>query len=601
MAPRTTLGVRDAAHLVHPVTEPRKMAEEGPRIVTEGDGWWITDDRGNRIIDGFAGLWCVAVGHGRPEIAEAIARQLATLEYATTFHGQSHPVAIDLAERLTGMFPPEWGLAHVMFSSGGSEANETNFKLVRMYWALRGEDRRKTIVARNHGYHGLTIATMSATGIMPMHWNFGPEAPGFAHIPAPYCYRCELGKTFPECGLACADSLAEYVEREGPDTVGAFIAEPVIGAGGIIPPPPGYFERIREICDRYGILFIADEVVCGFGRTGTMFGMEQLGARPDIVTLAKGLTSGYVPLGASVVSEEIWSTITERMPQRMPLSHGFTYSGHPVCCAAALANLDIIEGEGLAENARKVGTHLLEKLSELERYDSVGQVRGLGLMAGIELVADKETRRGFTDPHMACERVEHEAWDRGLYCRAMGIEVVGLAPPLTIDTETADRMVEILADSIEAMEADILARERSRPARPSVSVATVAEFFDIVLPARLAEQAPAAGGGTAAGAGGDAGGGGGDAGGGGGETLYVAFDLPGEGGGQWLLTVTPGGATISRRDPSVAVAATVRATAEDFVKVVNGELSGADAFMSERLAVDGDLNAAMQLMALGIL
>jgi putrescine aminotransferase len=590
---RTPLSLRDAAHLLHPVTEPRKMDAEGPRIVTEGDGWWITDDRGRRLIDGFAGLWCVAVGHGRPEIAEAVARQMATLEYATTFHGQSHPVAIELAERLVGMFPATWGLSHVMFSSGGSEANETNFKLVRMYWALRGEDRRKTIVARSHGYHGLTIATMSATGIMPMHWNFGPEAPGFAHIPAPYCYRCELGKTFPECGLACADSLAEYVEQAGPETVGAFIAEPVIGAGGIIPPPPGYFARIREICDRYGILFIADEVVCGFGRTGTMFGMEQLDARPDIVTLAKGITSGYVPLGASVVSEEVWSTIRERMPEKMPFSHGFTYSGHPVCCAAAMANLDIIERDGLVANARDVGAHLQERMAELTRYDSVGEVRGVGLMAGVELVADKEGRRGFSDPHGACERVEHEAWERGLYCRAMGIEVVGVAPPLTIDRETADRMVEILADSIEAMETDVLARERSRPARPTISVATAAEFFDDVLPAQLAAQAaqaPAAGEGDGAadGAGNN-------------EPLLIAFDLPGEGGGQWMLTVIGGGATVSTRDPSVAVAATVRATAADFVKVVTGEMSGADAFVSERLAVDGDLNAAMQLMSLGII
>lgn len=585
MAP-TPLAARDAAHLIHPVTEPRKMADEGPRIVTEGDGWWITDDRGRRLIDGFAGLWCVAVGHGRPEIAEAIARQLATLEYATTFHGQSHPLAIDLAERIAGMFPPEWGMSHVMFSSGGSEANETNFKLVRMYWALRGEDRRKTIVARNHGYHGLTIATMSATGIMPMHWNFGPEPPGFAHIPAPYCYRCELGKTFPECGLACADSLEEYVEREGPDTVGAFIAEPVIGAGGVIPPPPGYFARIREICDRHGILLVADEVVSGFGRTGTMFGMEQMDARPDIVTLAKGITSGYVPLGASVVSEHVWSTITERMPERMPLSHGFTYSGHPVCCAAALANLDIIERERLVDNARDVGAYLQERLGELRRFDSVGEVRGAGLMAGIELVADKDTRRGFADPHVACERVEHEAWERGLYCRAMGIEVVGLAPPLTVDRATVDRMVEILADSIEAMEADVLAHERSRPARPALSVATAAEFFGEVLPAKLAADAGEASGDGA----GEAA-----------APVHIAFDLPGDGGGQWLLTVAYGGATVAELDPSVAVAATVRATAEDFVKVVNGELSGADAFVSQRLAVDGDLNAAMQLMSLGII
>ena len=520
-------------------------------------------------------MWPSATGDA--VIIEAVSTQMATLDYATVFHGGSHPRAIELAERIASMFPPEYGLNHVMFSSGGSEANETNFKLVRMYWALKGEDRRKTVVARNHGYHGLTIATMSATGIMPMHWNFGPEAPGFAQIPAPYCFRCELGKTFPECGLACADSLTEYIEAQGPETISAFIAEPVIGAGGIIPPPPGYFEKIREICDRFGILFIADEVVCGFGRTGKMFGMEHYGVRPDIVTLAKGLTSGYVPLGASVVSDEIWQTISEKMPDRMPFSHGFTYSGHPVACAAALANLDIIEREGLVDNAAEMGSYMLGRLEELQRYDSVGDVRGLGLMAGVELVADKETNRGFADPHKACERVEHESWDRGLYSRAMGIEFVGLAPPLTIDREAIDKMVEILADSIEAMEGDILAAERARPVRPTVIVDSPAEFFEKVLPDRV-DPAGAVG-----------------------IELAVGFALEGDKGGTWLLEVSNGEVSVAPADAGPEVAATVRATATDFVKIVNGELSGADAFMSQQLAVDGDLGAAAQLMSLGIL
>jgi putrescine aminotransferase len=571
------LAGRDRAHLVHPLTSPRQVDERGLRVIVEGDGWWITDQEGRRLIDGFAGLWCVAAGHRRPEIAKAIADQLQKLDYATVFHGQSHPRAIELAERLVSMFPPEWNLTHVMFSSGGSEANETNFKLVRLYWALKGQDRRKTIVARNHGYHGLTIATMSATGIKPLRWNFGPDAPGFAHIAAPYCYRCELGKTFPSCALACADSLADYVESEGPETVAAFIAEPVIGAGGIIPPPPGYFERVRQICDRYGILLIADEVVCGFGRTGAMFGSELYGFRPDLVTLAKGLTSGYVPLGASLVSEEVWSTIADRLPDRMPFSHGFTYSGHPVACAAALANLDVIEREDLPANARRVGAHLLEALSELERYDSVGEVRGVGLMAGVELVADKETKRGFSNPHTACERVESEAWERGLYCRAMGVEMVGLAPPLTIDTETAERMVEILAASIEAMEADILAGERSRQSRRRAKVDTVAEFFDESLPARLAALKLD-----------------------GAEDFEVAFVLSGEGGGSWVLEVKDGAAALRQGDPAGSEAATIESDAGDFLQVVNGELAGADAFVSERLRVRGDLSAAARLMSLGL-
>ncbi len=572
------LGRRDAAHLIHPVTSPREMTTVGPRVVVEADGWWLTDDRGRRIIDGFAGLWCVAVGHGRRRIIDAVSEQLGTLDYFTTFHGQSHPKAIELAERIASQFAPGLGLDHVMFASGGSEANESNFKLVRMYWALRGEERRKTIVARHHGYHGLTIATMSATGIMPMHWNFGPEAAGFAHIPAPYCYRCELGLTYPSCGLACARTLEQYVEEAGPDEVGAFIAEPVIGAGGIIPPPPGYFEEIRRICDRYDILFIADEVVCGFGRTGTRFGFEHYGIQPDIVTLAKGLTSGYQPLGASVVSNKVWGTISDRLPERMPFSHGFTYMGHPAACAAALANLAIIEEEGLVANAAEVGSYLLERMHELERFETVGQVRGLGLMVGIELVADATTGRGFANPHQACEMVEHEAWERGLYCRAMGLEVVGLAPPLNIDRETADRIVEILADSIEAMEAAVMPGERARADRPVLHAEGPAQFFDEVLPAKVDPTAAV------------------------GLDLDVQFVLSGEGGGTWILEVHDGSVnTRSLDEPISDAAATIRASAEDFTKIVNGKLAGADAFISQQLAVDGDLDAAASLMVLGVL
>ncbi|HMK62081.1 MAG TPA: aminotransferase class III-fold pyridoxal phosphate-dependent enzyme [Acidimicrobiales bacterium] len=572
------LAQRDAAHLIHPVTSPRQMSSDGPRMVVEADGFWLTDDHGNRIIDGFAGLWCVAVGHGRRRIIDAIADQLSTLDYFTIFHGNSHPLAIELAERIAAQFPPELGLNHVMFASGGSEANESNFKLIRMYWALKGEDRRKTIVARHHGYHGLTIATMTASGIMPMHWNFGPEAAGFAHIAAPYCMRCELGLTFPDCQLACARTLEEYVQREGPDTVAAFIAEPVIGAGGIIPPPPGYFEEVRRICDRHGILFVSDEVVCGFGRTGKRFGFQHYGTAPDIVTLAKGLTSGYQPLGASVVSAKVWGTIAERLPDRMPFSHGFTYMGHPAACAASLANLAIIDEEDLVSNAADTGAYLLERLRELERFETVGQVRGLGLMCGIEFVADKASGRGFANPHQACEMVEHEAWARGLYCRAMGIEVVGLAPPLTMDRLTVDRMVEILADSIEAMEAALMPAERTRAAKPATEVADAKEFFAKVLPGKIDPEAASD------------------------LDVTVQFELSGDGGGIWVLDIDHGTVRVdmleARRDD---VSATVRAAASDFVKIVRGELSGADAFISQQLAVDGDLDAAASLIALGVL
>jgi putrescine aminotransferase len=588
MSTMSELAKRDAAHLIHPVTAPKEMETEGARVVVEADGWWLTDDRGRRLIDGFAGLWCVAVGHGRSEIADAVHRQMQTLDYFTTFHGQSHPRAIELAEKLCSMFPPSYGLNHVMFSSGGSEANETNIKLVRLYWAMKGEERRTTVVARHHGYHGLTIATMTATGIMPMRWNFGPEAPGFAHIAAPYCYKCELGLSYPSCKLACADQLEVLIDQVGAETIAAFIAEPVIGAGGIIPPPDDYFASVRDICDRHGILMIVDEVVTGFGRTGTMFGFERYGVRPDAVTLAKGITSGYQPLGASVVSDEIYETIAAKLPPQMPISHGFTYAGHPTCCAAALTNIDIIEREQLPAHAAEMGDYLIERLRErIGGLSSVGDIRGAGLMIGIELVADKETKRGFTMPHSACARVEAEAWERGLYVRAMGTEVVGIAPPLTIDRECADRIVEILAASIEAMESDVLAAERERATRLAGRHAgSVDEVFDAM--AKRFDPAKAEG-----------------------VDLVVQFVLDGDGGGggdggngggAWIVTIRDQALVVERAPterPDASV--TIRASAADYLRIANGELSGAEAFSTERLAIDGDLAQAAKLAELGLM
>jgi adenosylmethionine-8-amino-7-oxononanoate aminotransferase len=575
----TPLAKRDAAHLIHPVTEPREMTEQGARVVVAGDGVWITDDRGRRLIDGFAGLWCVAVGHGRSEIIDAVHEQMETLEYFTTFHGNSHPKAIELAEKLASMFPPEYGLNHVMFSSGGSEANETNIKLVRLYWAVQGQERRNVIVARHNGYHGLTIATMTATGIMPMRWNFGPEAPGFSHVAAPYCYKCELDLTYPSCKLACADMLQQLIDRDGADTIAAFIAEPVIGAGGIIPPPPGYFGRIREICDDNGIPLILDEVVTGFGRTGTMFGFERYAVRPDVVTLAKGITSGYLPLGASVVSDAVWDTIVSRLPDQMPISHGFTYSGHPTCCAAALANIELIERDDLAANAADVGAYLLERIRErLGGFDTVGDIRGIGLMIGIELVTDKATKRGFSHPHKACTQVEHEAWERGLYCRAMGLETVGIAPPLTIDRDIADRIVDILAESIAAMEADLLPAERNRHTKaPEDRVGSPEELF-ARMPAQF-DPARAVG-----------------------LDLVVQFALTGDGGGRWLVTIRDGTLSveaIAAERPDATV--TIRASADDYLRIANGDLGGADAFSTQRLTVDGDLAQAAALSSIGLM
>lgn len=572
---RETLARRDLAHLIHPVTEPRDLAARGgPRVVTEGDGWWITDGDGNRLIDGFAGLWCVAVGHGRSEIIAAVRDQMERLEYHTTFHGLSTPPPIELAEKLASMFPPEYGLKRVMFAAGGSEANETLFKVVRMYWHLRGERDRDLIVSRTHGYHGLTIATMAATGIRPMHWNFEPEPEGFAQVAAPYCYRCELDLEYPSCELACANRLEALVEEVGPARVAAFIAEPVIGAGGIIPPPEGYFTRVREICDRHGILLIADEVVTGFGRTGTMFGFERYRFRPDMVTLAKGLTSGYLPLGAAVVSEDIWSVITERLPEHMPFSHGFTYMGHPTCCAAAIANISIIEREDLPGNADHVGAHLRRRMEELRRFDSVGDVRGVGLMQAVELVTDKSTKRGFPLPHSAAGFVTDRAWQLGLYCRSLGIETVGLAPPLGIDTETVDRVVDILAQAIEDMEAELMPGETLAGSGPRIEEPS--QFFEEILPARF-DPAKAAG-----------------------MEMVVQIVLDGE--EIWALDIADGTLEITQPDGELGDATcTVRMSRADYVRLANGDLTGDQAFVTGKLAFEGDMDRATNLLTLGIL
>lgn len=573
----TDLARRDAKHVLHPVTAPKEVETDGVRVVVEGDGIYVIDDRGRRIIDGFAGLWCVSVGHGRQEIIDAVKTQMEELEYFTTFHGQSHPRVIELGEKLAEMLPSEYGLNHVMFSSGGSEANETNIKLARMYWAVQGQEQRHVIVARRQGYHGLTIATMTATGIMPMRWNFGPEAPGFMHIAPPYCFRCELNLEPSTCGLACANEFERLIDEVGADKIAAFIAEPVIGAAGIIPPPPGYFQRIRELCDEHGILLIADEVVTGFGRSGTMFGFQQYGFRPDIVTFAKGITSGYLPLGASVIADHVYETIRANLPDQMPISHGFTYSGHPTCCAAALANLDIIEGEDLPGNAAKVGEYLITKLRErIGHFESVGEIRGIGLMIGIEFVADKATKRNFSRPHQACVKVEMEAWERGLYCRAMGMETVGLAPPLNIDTAIADEIIDILATSIEVMEAEFLPREKAHMERLAANrVSSVAELF-ARMPGRL-DPAKAEG-----------------------VELVVAYDLSGEGGGQFSVVVS--GGTLEVRDGiDPAALCVTKASASDYVAIINGDISGADAFGDGRLAIEGDLGASGRLGALGVM
>lgn len=431
----------DQAHLIHPLHHTGDHAS--PLLLVEGQGAMLRDAEGREYIDGLASLWNVNVGHGRAELAEAAAAQMRRLAYTSAYVGFTNEPAIHLAGRLLRLAYPN--LSGVYFTTSGAESNETAFKVARYFWKRRGRPEKTKIIARHHAYHGVTMAAMSATGIPAYHTMFAPMVPGFVHIPPPYPYR-HPG--------SMADALEAALREQDPDTVAAFIAEPVIGAGGVIPPTPDYFPRIREICDRHQVLFIADEVITGFGRTGRWFALEHWGVQPDIVTFAKGVTSAYLPLGGVMVSREIHQAILDAPPAER-FMHAATYSAHPTCCAVGLRNLDIFEREGLVERAAVLGRRLLDRLQTLRDLTVVGEVRGLGLMGGVELVEDQRTKapalglgarvlagarqRGLVTRMRAGQRGEHPIGD-----------VICLAPPLVISEAQVDRIVEILREAIAA-------------------------------------------------------------------------------------------------------------------------------------------------------
>ncbi len=419
-------------------------------MLVHGEGCELITERGDRLIDGMAGLWTVSLGHGREELIEAAVQQMRKLPYAATFGGVSSPPAIELAGRIVELAPP--GLSGVFFVSGGSEANETAIKLARRHWVRRGKPEKSILLAHDRGYHGLTGRVTTATRLDPYHGDFGIEAPDIHEVPAPYTYRCAAGTPCdPEaCPICTGAALEQKIEALGAERVAAVIVEPVFGSGGVIVPPPGYLRRLREICDRYELLLIVDEVITGFGRTGTWFACEQEGISPDLLTFAKGVTSGYVPLGGVIVSDELWDDLRDPEQQPGVLMHGFTHSGHPVACAVALANIETIECEGLLARVREASKTLAELSRRLRSHPEVGEVRQCGLMVGVELVADKATRQRWPPEAGRGRRAAVEGRRRGLLTRSLLNDILCLAPPFTISDETMERMVEILADSIEA-------------------------------------------------------------------------------------------------------------------------------------------------------
>jgi adenosylmethionine-8-amino-7-oxononanoate aminotransferase len=442
----TELIEADRRYLVHPLHHPDDHRQ--PLVVVEGHGAMLRGADGREYIDGLSGLWNVNVGHGRGELADAAAAQMRRIAFASAYIGATNEPAVRLAEKI--VHHAYSNSAAVYFTTAGAESNESAFKFARYYWKVKDKPQKTKIISRIHAYHGVTMAAMSATGMPIFHKMFGPLVPGFIQVPPPYAYRWTGNE---EPGIGAADAVEKAILAEGPDTVAAVIAEPVMGAGGVIVPPASYFPRLREICDRHDVLLITDEVITGFGRTGRWFALGHWGVEPDLVSFAKGVTSGYLPLGGVIASKRVHEAI-ESAPADRKFMHAATYSGHPVCCAVGLRNVEIIENEGLVERATVMGRRLLAGLEGLRDLPVVGDVRGLGMMCGIELVADRNTKA----PALGLGgRFVREALARGLLPRIrvgsadppIG-DTICLAPPLMTPPEVLDRIPGILRDALVA-------------------------------------------------------------------------------------------------------------------------------------------------------
>ena len=445
----------DKQSLFHPVTSVGDHLKNGPTIFSDGYGVRVKDQHGRSLIDLGAGLWCVNVGYGRPEIAEAAAKAIKDLSYYHLFGSASNEPVIRLADRVLTLFREKSDAGHlskIFFGTSGSDANDTNFKLVRYYNNLRGKPQKKKIISRLGAYHGLTYAAASMTGIPSYHKAFDLPVEGVLHTACPHYYRYgNPGEDETAFTDRMVGELKEMIQREGADTIAAFIAEPIMGTGGVFLPPKGYFEKVQAVLAENDILFIADEVITGFGRTGAWFATGLYKLKPDIVTLAKGITSAYFPLSASVISEDIWTVLRDASPEFGPLMHGFTYSGHPVGGAVGLANLDIMEREGLVENSAAMGAHLRERLrKELADNPFVGDVRGAGLMVAVEFVADKATRRFFQPQTQVHRIVARKVLEEGVLLRALPYgEIVSFSPPLCITRSEIDEAVDRFSHALE--------------------------------------------------------------------------------------------------------------------------------------------------------
>jgi 4-aminobutyrate--pyruvate transaminase len=419
----------DVANHLHPYTNLRQHQQRGPLVIIEGHGIRVRDESGKEYIEAMSGLWCAALGFSEERLVEAAARQMRKLPFYHGFANKSHEPVAELAERLVGMMPVK--MSKAFFNNSGSEANDTAMKLVWYYNNALGRPRKKKIFGRLKGYHGVTVATASLTGLAPNHRDFDLPIANVRHADCPHHYRYgKPSESEEDFASRLAESLDLQIQREDPDTVAAFIAEPVMGAGGVIVPPKTYFAKIQQVLKKYDVLLIADEVICGFGRTGNMFGSETYGLKPDILTLAKAVSSAYLPVSATIISEEIYQAMLKQSDKLGAFAHGFTYSGHPVCCAVALEALKIYEERDMIGHVRRVAARFQQGLAKLATHPLVGEARGVGLIGAIELVRDKASKAPFDTAHGAAALVGSICQDNGLIVRPLAGDTIAFCPPL---------------------------------------------------------------------------------------------------------------------------------------------------------------------------
>jgi 4-aminobutyrate--pyruvate transaminase len=448
--PLSNMAVRDIETVIHPYTNLAKHREVGPLILNEGRGIYLYDDKGKRYIEGLAGLWCTSLGFSNEELVEAATAAMRKLPYTSIFSGKSHDGAIELSEKLKEIAPCP--ASKILFGSGGSEANDMQIKLTWYYNNAKGRAKKKKIISRVRAYHGVTIATASLTGLPWVHSDFDLPISGILHTSCPHYYRFgQDGETEEQFSARCAEELEAMILEHGPDTIGAFIAEPIMGAGGVIVPPKGYFGHINKVLQKYDIRFISDEVICGFGRTGNWFGTETMGMKPQSISMAKAITSAYFPMGAITIEEDLYQAMLDESRKLGTFGHGFTYTAHPVACAVALKTIEIYQRERIVDHVKKVAPVFEGRIRKLGDHPLVGNPRAVGLIGALELVADKKTKRAF-DPKKAVGAATADLLqEMGVILRSMG-DSVAFCPPLIITADEINEMFDIVEKGLDRME-----------------------------------------------------------------------------------------------------------------------------------------------------